>query len=83
MRTTLDIEIDILQAAKELAAAEKSTTGAVLSRLARLGLQAPPLSGRRPQASFRLRNHVPVFPARVGEVVTLEHVEKLMDEEGI
>ena len=83
MRTTLDIEDDILQAAKELAAAEKSTAGAVLSRLARRGLQSPESSGRRHQAPFRIRNHVPVFPARAGEVVTLEHVEKLMDEEGI
>ncbi len=38
MRTTLDIDDDILQAAKELAKAEKKTAGEVLSALARKGL---------------------------------------------
>ncbi len=38
MRTTLDIDDDILQAAKELARAEKKTAGQVLSELARRGL---------------------------------------------
>ena len=33
MRTTLDIDDDILQAAKELARAEKKTAGQVLSEL--------------------------------------------------
>ncbi|MGH9412078.1 MAG: CopG family transcriptional regulator, partial [Vicinamibacterales bacterium] len=41
MRTTLDIDDDILQAAKELAAMQRSTTGKVISQLARRGL-APP-----------------------------------------
>ena len=80
MRTTLDIADDILQAAKELAIRERSTAGNVLSRLARLGLQvqSPPSN-----AAPTLKNGVPVFPAREGEVITLEHVQKLMDQEGI
>ena len=41
MRTTLDIDDDILQAAKELARAEKKTAGQVLSELARKGLTQP------------------------------------------
>ena len=76
----MDIEDDILQAAKELAAKEKSTAGAVLSRLARKGLLTP---GTQALASApELRNGVPVFPARPDEVITLDHVERLMDEEG-
>jgi hypothetical protein len=39
VRTTLKID-DILQAAKELARAEKKTAGQVLSELARKGLTA-------------------------------------------
>ena len=35
MRATLDIEDDVLQAAKELAVRERSTTGRVISALAR------------------------------------------------
>lgn len=76
MRTTLDIEPDILQAAKEIAVKEKTTAGSVISRLARKGLTpAPMLEGK-------LRNGIPVFPAS-GHIVTMEHVRRLMDEEGI
>jgi hypothetical protein len=80
MRTTLDIEDDVLQAAKELAARERSTAGGVLSRLARVGLLSVESSADRKQS---MRNGVPVFSARPGEIVTLGHVQKLMDEEGV
>jgi len=43
MRTTLDIDDDVLQAARAIAAAEGITTGEALSTLARKGL-APNLS---------------------------------------
>lgn len=76
MRTTLDIEPDILQAAKEIAAKEKTTAGAVISRLARKGL-VPVATPRG-----KLRNGIPVFPA-TGRIVTMEHVRRIMDEEGI
>lgn len=38
MRTTLDIDDDVVTAARELAAAEHRTLGAVISELARRGL---------------------------------------------
>jgi hypothetical protein len=78
MRTTLDIEEDVLQAAKEIAAKEKSTAGAVISRLARQGLHP----AHPPGARCEVRNGVPVFPARE-EVITVDHVRQLMDQEGI
>jgi hypothetical protein len=77
MRTTLDISDDVLQAAKELAQRNGGTAGQVISDLARRGLNAPPTK-RRPA----LRGGVPVLPSR-GEIVTLEHVQKLQDEEGV
>ncbi len=80
MRTTLDIEDDVLQAAKELAEREGSTAGKVLSSLARKGLLTP--DDNRPAQKFTFRNGVPVFPSS-GEIVTLEKVRKIMDEEGI
>jgi hypothetical protein len=40
MRTTLDIDDDVPFAAKELAQREGSSAGAVVSQLARRGLQA-------------------------------------------
>jgi hypothetical protein len=57
MRTTLDIDDDVLQAAKELAISRGSTAGKVLSELARQALQPA-------RATVRLRNGVPVLPRR-------------------
>jgi hypothetical protein len=51
VRTTLDLDDDVLQAAKELAAVQGTTAGKVLSELARRAL-AP----ARPE---RVRNGVP------------------------
>lgn len=79
MRTTLDIEDDILQAAKELALKERTTAGAVVSRLARAGL----MGSQRGTRAIKIKNGVPMFPARPGEIVTLEHVQRIMDEEGV
>lgn len=79
MRTTLDIEDDVLEAAKEIAEKERTTAGQVLSRLARVGLGRPHRTVRKAAA----KHGVPVFPARAGEIVTLAHVRKLMEEEGI
>ena len=77
MRTTLDIEDDVLQAAKELAQREGGTAGQVISDLARRGLNAP---GKKRQSG--LRGGVPVLPSR-GEIITLEHLQKIRDEEGL
>ena len=53
MRTTLDLDADILQAAKELASARGMTAGQVVSELARKGLDAP--------RTGRVRNGVPLL----------------------
>jgi hypothetical protein len=79
MRTTLDIEDDVLQAAKELAAREGSTAGKVLSALARKGLTQPPATGTE---RWEVRDGVPILPSR-GEIVTPAFVQRIMDEEGI
>lgn len=76
MRTTLDIEEDILQAVKELAEHEKTTAGKVLSRLARKGLL-----GDQPRG-MRSRNGVPILPSR-GRVITNELINRIREEEGI
>lgn len=76
MRTTLDIDDDVLEAAKALAAKEKSTAGQVISTLARKGLTASVGTGAK------ARGGVPVLPSR-GEVISMEHVRKLMEQENI
>ena len=79
MRTTLDIEDDVLQAAKELAQRQGATAGQVISALARRGLAVP--QGRR-KKSPAMRNGVPVLALR-DEVITLDHVQNLIDQEGV
>ena len=79
MRTTLDIEDDVLQAAKELARRDGDTAGHVISTLARRGLSLP-AAGRKSRSGTR--GGVPVLPSR-GEVVTLEQVQRLMGKEGV
>ena len=78
MRTTLDIEDDILRAAKELAESEGTTAGKVISRLARLGLIGRGNKTRKQES----RNGVPLLPRR-NVVVTLEQVERIMNEDSI
>ena len=78
MRTTLDIEDDVLQAAKEIAKREAATAGQIISRLARSGLTG----ARATNKGSRSRGGVPLLPSR-GEVVTLEHIQNLMDAEGV
>ena len=75
MRTTMDIDDDVLQAAKELAAKQKLTAGKIISTLARRALAATPVSRRK-------KNAIPVLPRR-GDVITLDHVRKLIDQEGV
>jgi hypothetical protein len=77
MRTTLDIEDDILAAAKELARSERATTGKIISDLARRSLTAPP-AGKKAV----LRGGVPVLPSR-GEIITSEKIREIMDREGV
>lgn len=80
MRTTLDIDIDVLQAAKEIAERERSTAGRVISKLARKALTGSETSGKD---VFIYKNGVPVLAHREGEIITMEHIQQLMDEEGI
>lgn len=56
MRTTLDLDEDVLQAAKEIAAARGTTAGKVVSELARKALT--------PARPSRVRNGVPLLPRR-------------------
>ncbi len=78
MRTTIDIEDDVLAAAKELARLQNVSAGCIVSKLMREALsghQQAQISGK-PAAGFR------PFPAR-GTLVTNEQVNGLRDQEGI
>jgi hypothetical protein len=74
MRTTLDIDDDVLAAAKELAATRNTTAGQVISDLARTALT----EGARDAPV--IRNGFELLPAR-GAVVTPEFIDKLLEED--
>lgn len=76
MRTTLDIDADVLNAAKEIAAVRGTSAGKVLSELARKGL-AP--AGK---AVTSTRNGVPVMPSRGPDAPrpTMHQVNQLRDD---
>ena len=75
MRTTLDIDDDVLQAAKELAAREQKTAGKLISEWARRGLRGPAGRGSEPVVS----NGFEVLPAE-GRLVTNELVRQVLEE---
>jgi hypothetical protein len=79
MRTTLDIDDDVLSAAKELARRQHCTAGEVLSELARQGLRAPASSSVPNSASFF---GFRPFSSR-GAPVSDETINRLRDEAGI
>jgi len=79
MRTTLDIDEDVLQGAKEIAAKDCTTAGRVISDWARRGLFAINDAAHKEK---RVVNGVPLLPSR-GRIVTMKLVQEIMDEEGI
>jgi hypothetical protein len=79
MRTTLDVDEDVLLAVKERARREKRSAGAVISELARQALTGPIGESDDEPESF---HGFHPFPKR-GGVVTNELVNRIRDEEGI
>jgi hypothetical protein len=77
MRTTLDIDDDVLQAAKGIAVAQKKTCGEVISELARSALTHPPES--LDVSKLEIRDGIPILPSR-GGIVTKELVDRLIEE---
>jgi len=75
MRTTLEIDDDVLSAAKELAAAQKTTAGKVISDLARKAL-----IGSSTEERPEYRNGFRLMP-RTGVVITSEMVEQLLEDD--
>jgi hypothetical protein len=75
MRTTLDIDDDVLQAAKEIATACGSTTGKVISDLVRKGMT--------PDETYEVFNGIRLMPRRPqgSRMPTMELVNSLRDDD--
>ena len=76
MRTTLDLDEDVLQAAKELAAVHRVTAGRMVSDLVRKALTPT-------GPVLKIRNGVPLLPPRPpgSRIPTMKLVNELRDEE--
>lgn len=73
MRTTLDLDGDVVQIARQLAQQRGTTMGQVISELARRALE--------PKTSPRMRNGVPLFTPKAGaRKPHLALVNRLRDE---
>jgi len=74
MRTTLDLDEDILGLAKQLAAQRGLSAGKVISNLVRQALE--------PKKQLRTRNGVPLFESKPGaKRPNLALVNRLRDQE--
>lgn len=74
MRTTVDLDEDILNLAKHLAQQQGVSAGQVISELARKALE--------PSSSPKIRNGVQVFVPKAGaKKPSLEVVNRLRDDE--
>ena len=83
MRTTLDIDDDLLAAAKEMARNEGATAGQVVSRLLRDSLTGAASVPRRTRTRAAAAAGFEPFAARRGVVTTNEQGNALRDAEGV
>jgi hypothetical protein len=81
MRTTLDIEDDVLAAARELARRQGTTAGQMVSRLLRAALSGAP-SPAGEGAATTVAGFRP-FQAQAGVVVSNDQIDQLRDEAGL
>jgi len=77
MRTTIDLDADVLQAARELARYRRVSLGRMISELSRAALGKD--SEATTTSQVLVRNGVPLLPRRAAELVTSELVHHLDD----
>jgi hypothetical protein len=79
MRTTLTIDDDVLNAARHEALRRNATLSEVATELIRAGLRTKTAAAEKPVAVV---GRFAILPPR-DEIITPEHVRKLMEREGI
>lgn len=79
MRTTIELDDQILEVVRDLAHVENRSMGKVLSDFAREALIK-----RVPPAGLLKRNGVPLLPRRPGAApVTMELIDRIREDEGV
>ena len=79
MRTTLNIDDDVFNVAKQKAQRDYLSIGAAVSELMRFGIRSTQMPALQRQST---RSKYAVLPAR-NETITSEHVYRLIKQEGI
>jgi hypothetical protein len=82
MRTTLDIDDEVLAAVKEVAKRERLTAGQVVSRYMRQVFTGALVEVNRVSSNATDVTGFRPFPAR-GKLVTNDEIDRLRDKEGI
>jgi len=82
MRTTIDIENDVLHAIKELAGQQHVSAGKVVSQLLRAALSGKNLEKGKSPASESITGFHP-FTTHEVSIVTNEQINQIRDGEGI
>lgn len=76
VRTTLNIEDDVLETVRALAARDRKPLGTVVSEMLRRAVEPSP---KAPKAT---RNGIPLFPVSTqARMVTPEHIKELLEED--
>ena len=79
MRTTLTLDDDVFAVVRQRSQCERVSLGEATSRYAREALRA---GAQVPAAAVTLRSKYSVLPVR-DDIITTEHVRRLMDQEEI
>ena len=82
MRTTIDIEDDVLAAAKEMASQQRVSAGTVISRLLRQAMSGASDSMQTPAIGQRSVAGFQPFPAQ-GVLITNAQIDALRDADGV
>lgn len=81
MRTTIDIDDDLLAAAQEIARRERTSAGRVVSRMLRTALAGPAASTPKRSSRTPAASGFRPFASR-GTPVTNTDIDRLRDNEG-
>lgn len=79
MRTTLSLDDDVFAVARQRAQRERTSLGEAVSRYVRDALRA---NAQAPASPTAFRSKYSVLAAR-DEIITTDHVRRLMEQEGI
>ncbi len=82
MRTTLDIEDDVLAAAKEMASRQRLSAGQLISRLLREAMSGTQRAGQADGGEARAVAGFQPFAAQ-GFLITNAQIDALCDAEGV